>query len=141
MSDAPGSGNVELVERFYAARARNDRAAIRSILHPDIAWHDPYPPPHGGDLKGIESVLREIFDRAGELTGGSTRLTLRETIATNEYVAAVVTWESTLRGETMSGTELAVYHVTDAQITGAWFYPDNKSATDHFFASEAAPAR
>jgi ketosteroid isomerase-like protein len=136
MSKEAPARNVELIQRFYAARARNDRVAIRSILHPDIAWHDPYPPPHGGDLEGVESVLRDIFDRAGELTCGTTRLTLGETVATNEYVAAVVRWESTLRGETMTGTELAVYHVADEQIDKAWFYPDNKAATDRFFESE-----
>jgi hypothetical protein len=60
------------------ARANNYRATVRKILHSDIAWHDPYPPPHGGDLKGAESALRNIFDKAGELTGSSTRLSLRE---------------------------------------------------------------
>jgi len=125
--------NLALIRAFYAARATHDRSAIRRILHPDIAWHDPYPPPHGGDLKGIESVLADIFDRAGALTGGSTRLELRDAVATREYVAAVVDWRSTLAGRTMTGTELAVYRVVTGRVVEAWFYPDEQAAAARFF--------
>lgn len=127
--------NLSLIRDFYSARARNDRAAIRRILHPDVAWHDPYPPPHGGDLQGIDAVLRDIFDRAGELTHGTTRLELRDVVTTREYVAAVVDWQSTLKGVTMTGTELAVYHVVADRVVEVWFYPDERDAAARFFSA------
>jgi ketosteroid isomerase-like protein len=46
--------NAELIKAFYEARARGDRAAVLSMLDEAVAWHDPYPPPHGGDLLGAE---------------------------------------------------------------------------------------
>jgi hypothetical protein len=48
----------------------------------------------------------------------------------------VVDWKSKLRGETMTGIELALYHLAGGQVIEVWFYPDEKSATDCFFASE-----
>jgi hypothetical protein len=88
---------MRLIEMLYEARARGDRATVQAILSPDIMWHDPYPPPHGGDLRGAEAVFRDIFDRAGELTGGSTRLWLEGVLATDRHVVALVDWSSTFR--------------------------------------------
>ena len=71
-----------VIRAFYEARARGDRACVRELMAEDIAWHDPYPPPHGGDLHGRDAVLRDVFDAAGELTGGTTQLGIEEIIAT-----------------------------------------------------------
>ncbi len=125
--------HVELIRRFYTARAENDRDTLREILATDVAWHDPYPPPHGGDLVGIEAVFREIIDKAGELTGGSTRLWLHDVLANDQHAVALVNWSATYRGKTMEGREVAVYHVHNGQITEAWFYPEDKAASDAFF--------
>ncbi len=127
--------NARLVRDFYEARERNDRAAIRCILAADVAWHDPYPPPHGGDLKGLETVLREVFDRAGQLTGGSTRLWLEDVLANDARAVALVGWSSTYRGRTMQGRELALYTVRDGRIVEAWFFPFDKEASDAFFSA------
>lgn len=125
---------VELIRRFYDARAGGDRHTLRAILHPDVAWHDPYPPPHGGDLRGAEAVFASIFDKAGELTGGSTRLWLESVQATRRHAAAVVGWSSTYRERTMQSQELAVFAVRDGQIVEAWFYPEDPEAALAFFA-------
>ena len=120
--------NAQLVREFYAARERGDRDRLRRILADDIAWHDPYPPPHGGDLKGRDAVFRDIFDAASQLTGGTTRLWLESVIATDRHVAALVGWSSTFRGKTMSGRELAVFQCDAGTITEAWFYPEDPAA-------------
>ncbi len=122
-----------LVRRFYAARARGDRDTVAQMLAEDVAWHDPYPPPHGGDLKGRNAVLRDVFDAAGELTGGSTRLWLEQVVATGRHVASLVGWSSAYRGQTMEGRELAVFHVEGGRIVEAWFYPEDPEAVLAFF--------
>ena len=53
---------AKLVRRLYEARARCDLTAVRAILDSDVARHDPYPPPHGGDLRGADALLRDIGD-------------------------------------------------------------------------------
>jgi ketosteroid isomerase-like protein len=125
--------NCDLVRRLYAARARDDREAVRAILADDVRWHDPYPPPHGGDIVGAESVIAGVIERAGELTEGSTRLALRDVIASETHALALVDWSATLRGERMSGTEGAVYRIVDGRVVEAWFFPEDPAASDAFF--------
>jgi ketosteroid isomerase-like protein len=100
--------NAALVLQFYEARARDDRAAIREILGEDVAWHDPYPPPHGGDLRGIAAVFRDILDRAGTLTGASMQLAPVDVLA-KDARAAIVEWSATYKGRTLHGRELALW--------------------------------
>ena len=122
-----------VVRRFYVARAEGDRGAVRELLADDVSWHDPYPPPHGGDLRGRDAVLRDVFDAAGELTGGTTRLWIEQVLATGRHVASLVGWSSTFRGRSMSGRELAVFHVEGGRIVEAWFYPEDPEAVLAFF--------
>ena len=93
----------------------------------------PYPPPHGGDLRGRDAVLRDVFDAAGELTGGTTRLWLEHVLATGRHVAALVGWSSTFRGRSINGRELAVFHVEGGRIVEAWFHPEDPEAELAFF--------
>ena len=111
--------NAQLVRAFYDARARGDRAAIRRILAPDIEWHDPYPPLHGGDLQGLETVLRDVFDGAAQLTGGSTRLWLEDVLANDRRA-------------------VALYTIRDDQIVEARFFPFDRAASDAFFDAGAS---
>lgn len=126
--------NVALIRQFYEARAAGDRATVRALLHPDLLWHDPYPPPHGGDLAGAEAVFRDVFDAAGELTGGTTVLKPHAILADDQHAVALVEWSSTYRGRTMASREVAVYHLSDGRITEAWFYPEDPAAATAFFA-------
>jgi ketosteroid isomerase-like protein len=124
---------ADLVRAFYDARARGDRAAVRQLLADDVRWHDPYPPPHGGDLVGADSVIAEIVDAAGILTRGSTRLVPDQMIADGSLVVALVRWSATMRDRTMEGLEAAVYKVLDGRIVEAWFHPGDQAASDAFF--------
>jgi ketosteroid isomerase-like protein len=54
-------------------------------------------------------------------------------LANDRHAVALVYWSSTLGGRTMQGREVAVYHVHEGKITEAWFYPEDKSASDAFF--------
>jgi ketosteroid isomerase-like protein len=130
--------SAQLVRNFYEARGRGDRAAIRRILAADITWHDPYPPPHGGDLKGLETVLRDVFDGAATLTGGSTRLWLEDVLANDRRQVALGGWSSTYRDRTMEGRELALFTIRDGQIVEARFFPFDQAASDAFFDTGAS---
>lgn len=128
--------NVHLVRRLYQARVADDRDTIRSILAQDIAWHDPYPPPHGGDLVGLDAVFRDVFDKAGELTQGSTRLWPHAIVADDDLAVALVYWTSTFRGRTMNGKEVAIYRIEAGKIVEAWFHPADRAASDAFFTAQ-----
>jgi ketosteroid isomerase-like protein len=125
---------VTLIRQLYDARARNDRETIREILAEDVSWHDPYPPPHGGDLVGVDAVFRDIFDKAGELTDGTTRLRLHDVIADDELAIGLVYWSSTYRGRAMEGKEVAIYRIRGGKVVEAWFHAPDGAASDAFFA-------
>jgi ketosteroid isomerase-like protein len=125
--------NCDLIRRLYRARARDSRDEVRSILAEDVHWHDPYPPPHGGDLVGADAVVASVIERAGELTAGSTRLELRSVIASDTHALALVDWSTTLDGRGMSGTEGAVYRIAGRRVVEAWFFPEDPAASDAFF--------
>ncbi|MDH4066214.1 MAG: nuclear transport factor 2 family protein [Acidobacteriota bacterium] len=122
-----------LICDFYDARARGDRAAVRSMLADDVRWHDPYPPPHGGDLIGADTVLAQIVDAAGALTDGTTRLEPHAVAADGVLAVVLVRWSATMRGRTLRGQEAAVYRVVDGRIAEAWFHPADPEASDAFF--------
>jgi len=124
-----------LIHAFYDARARGDRLAVRAQLADDVRWHDPYPPPHGGDLVGADQVLADILDAAAVITGGSTRLTLQRVIADGVLAVALVRWTATVGDRSMSGQEAAVYKIIDGRIAEAWFHPADPAASDAFFSA------
>jgi ketosteroid isomerase-like protein/quercetin dioxygenase-like cupin family protein len=129
MSD-PG----RLIRDYYDGRARGDRAAVEAALADDVAWHDPYPPPHGGDLVGRTAVLRDVFDAAGELTAGTGRFWLVDLVAIGMLAVALVGWTAEYRRRRIETRELAVYRVADDRIAEAWFYPEDPEESWRFFA-------
>jgi ketosteroid isomerase-like protein len=132
---SPAHPNEDLVRRFYDARARDDRDEIRRLVSAGVAWHDPYPPPHGGDLTGLDAVLEQIFDAAREITGGSTRLRIHDVVANDHHAVALVEWSSSIPGKgSIEGREVALYHVENGVITEAWFYPEEPQRYSEFFA-------
>jgi quercetin dioxygenase-like cupin family protein/ketosteroid isomerase-like protein len=132
MSD-PG----RLIRDYYDARARADRAAVEAVLADDVAWHDPYPPPHGGDLEGRAAVLRDIFDAAAELTAGTGRFWLVDQVVIGMLAVALVGWAAEYRGRRIEARELAIYRVVDDRIAEAWFYPEEPEESWRFFANDA----
>lgn len=133
------SESSQLIRDFYGARALSDRATIAAILADDVAWHDPYPPPHGGDLHGRAPVLQEVFDAAGELTGGSAHLWLVDQLALGDLVVALVGWSSAYRGRQIESRELAAYRIATGRIAEAWFYPEEPIQAWSFFAGADDP--
>jgi ketosteroid isomerase-like protein len=124
-----------VIRAFYAAREQDDRAALERLLAEDVRWHDPYPPPHGGDLVGRDAVLGDIVDAAAKLTGNTTRLTLQAAIADGVLVTALVRWSAAMNGRSMQGQEAAVYKVAGGRIVEAWFHPADQAASDAFFSA------
>jgi hypothetical protein len=126
--------NEELIRRFYDARAANDRPGVRACMADDIAWHDPYPEPHGGDLRGPDAVFAQIFDAAGEITGHSLRISLHDVLGTDDHAAALVDWSASIPGKgRIDGREVAVFHVADGKITEVWFFPQDQYTYEEFF--------
>jgi hypothetical protein len=126
-----------LIRDFYRARASGDRTAVPGLIVDDVAWHDPYPPPHGGDLLGRAAVLRDVFDAAGELTGSSSRLWLIDQVSLGRLGCGAGRVVVRLPRERDGSRELAVYRVERRSIAEAWFYPEEPVRSWRFFTDTA----
>lgn len=122
--------NEALIRRWYQARARGDLEEVRALLDGDLRWHDPYPEPHGGDLQGADRVIEQVFGAAEE-TGATFRL--HDVLANEEHAVALVEWSATMRGETLNGREVAVFHIRDGRIAEVWFHPEDAQRYAEFF--------
>jgi ketosteroid isomerase-like protein len=128
--------NEDLVRTFYEARAKGDRDGVRRLLAPDIRWHDPYPPPFGGDFAGIDEVVRFLF---GPLAYGleDSGLDVHDVVSNDRHAVALVSWWAVLNGRRMDGREIGVYHIRAGKITEVWFMTEDKPASDAFFGATA----
>jgi ketosteroid isomerase-like protein len=124
--------NEDLVRKLYEARRRGDQDVVRSLLASDVRWHDPYPPPFGGDFFGADEVVAWMFGPL-EHEMDDSGLELHDVVANDRHAVALVNWWTVLEGRRMDGREVGVYHVQDAKVTEVWFTTEDKQASDSFF--------
>lgn len=124
--------NEQLVRHLYDARRRRDVDTVRSLLASDVRWHDPYPPPFGGDFSGADAVLAWMFGPL-ENEMEDSGLELHDVVANDRHAVALVNWWAVLDGRRMDGREIGVYHVEDGKVAEVWFTTDDKQASDAFF--------
>ena len=125
--------SVELIRELYEARARNDIAAIRSILDENVVWYEPeLEAEHTGDLRGSEAVLAMIGE-ARRITGGTFSLVPRQIVANGEHAVALIDWSATRGGERLEGKEVAVYRVRNGRVVEASFHQDNPDKDREFW--------
>ena len=115
--------NESLIRRLYQARANGDLDTVRAILDEAIVWHEPaLYGGFAGDHSGTDAVVREVFERYDDYEGSA--LELHDVLANDAHVVALVSWWVRRAGARVDGREIAVYHVHDARVTEAWFFPD-----------------
>jgi uncharacterized protein len=124
--------NEDLIRRLYDARRRGDADTVRSLLAPDVLWHDPYPPPFGGDFSGSDAVVAWMFGPL-ENEMEDSGLELHDVVANDRHAVALVNWWSVLDGRRMDGREIGVYHIRDGNVTEVWFTTEDREASDRFF--------
>lgn len=110
-----------VVETFWAAQSRGDRAAAEAVLHPDLRWivsgtgH-----PLAREFRGREAFFAELIGalRLG-FEPGSQQLTLVETVADVERARVVSVVHQTARGrggEPFEVDMITVMTVRDGRI-------------------------
>ena len=124
--------NEQLVRHLYDARRRGDLDTVRSLLASDVRWHDPYPPPFGGDFSGADAVVAWMFGPlASEMEDAG--LELHDVVANDRHAVALVEWWAVLDDRRMDGREIGVYHIEDGKVAEVWFTTGDKQASDAFF--------
>jgi ketosteroid isomerase-like protein len=125
--------NVGLIRELYEARARNDTAAIRSILDENVVWHEPeLETEHTGDLRGPDDVLAMI-EEARRITDGTFSLVPQQIVANGEHAVALIDWSATQGDKRLEGREVAVYRVRNGRVVEASFHQDNPDTDRQFW--------
>jgi ketosteroid isomerase-like protein len=97
-----------------------------------VQWHDPYPPPFGGDFDGVDAVVRGLFVAIeNELEGSG--LNLHDVVANDRHAVALINWWASRDGRRMDSREVGVYHIEDGKVTEVWFITEDPQRATEFF--------
>jgi ketosteroid isomerase-like protein len=117
-----GHPNEELVSRGYDAFAKGDIDALRSLLDPDVVWHQPGRSVLAGDHRGADAVLG-FFATTMQLTAGSFRAEPHDVIAGDQHVVGLHLARGERQGRTFADRQVLVVHVRDGKIAEVWDIP------------------
>ncbi len=113
-----GEENIEFVKGLYAAFARGDVPAVLDGFADDIEWHEAGGLPYGGEYRGGEAVMENVFGPIGTDLEGFA-VTPEEFVGSGDTVAAVVRYTGTgkVSGKTLDVPAVHVLDVRDGKVT------------------------
>jgi ketosteroid isomerase-like protein len=115
---------------FYAG---GSDAALRPLLHHDIAWHVPGTSPIAGDYRGFDEVVR-YFTLRRTLAAGTMRMQRRELLIGDDgHIAAITDGSATIGGVAHTWSTIGLYRVADDQLLECWLLPLDPLAFDRIW--------
>ncbi len=125
--------NEELIRAGYQAFGAGDMDALAGLLDPTVVWHVPGRNPFAGDYEGHEAVFG-YFGRIAQETAGSMSIDLHDAIANDVHGVGLIHVAAERGGRTIDERAVNVFHISDGKVTEAWYYPEDISAYDAFWA-------
>ena len=113
--------NEQAIRDLYAARARRDWAAVRSLLADEVGYHEPGEEDHSGDHRGGDEVVA-LLEKLVAVSEGTFQLEPEAFLNLREHSAVLVRWWAEREGRRSDGCEIAVYRLSDGKIAEVWFY-------------------
>src|SRR5690349_17511239 len=126
--------NAELIEKGYRAFAAGDIPTVLEIFDPGITWHVPGRSPISGEFKGHDGVL-DFFGRCQELSDGTLRIDVDETLADGERVVVLCTVSAQRRGRFWSSPEVQVWRVIDGRAVEFREFQGDQESEDAFWSA------
>jgi ketosteroid isomerase-like protein len=111
--------DASVVRRLYEAREAHDLETTARLIAPDVVWHEPYE--YLGTLRGRDAVMSAIRQSMTE-THDTFTLQLRDLLASDEHVVALVDFSAERHGGRLTGREIGMFKVHGGRITEVWFY-------------------
>ena len=126
--------NVERARRAYDAFGRGDMATVSELMAEDTVWHILGQGPLAGDYKGKEAVFG-FFGKLMELTGGSFKLEIHDSLANDEHGVALVTERAERNGKKWVSRAVHITHPdSEGRTKEFWAFQEDQAAADAFFA-------
>jgi len=123
--------NELMVRESVAAFGRGDMDALH--FAEDIRWHVPGKGPFAGDYEGLAQVLKSIFGRLAEVSGGTFSVELHDVLANDEQAVVLYTARAERAGKRWEDNAVNVQHIRDGKVTEVWTYPFDLYAFDEFW--------
>jgi len=126
--------NEELLHEAFAAFQRGDLAALQSkYFAADIRYHVAGRSSISGDYQGIDEVFA-FFGRLFELSAGTLRLELNDTVANDRLAVARFAVHAEREGRLFAGNEVLISNLSpDGKVTEVWTQPVDQYASDEFW--------
>ena len=125
--------NLENLRRAYAAFGAGDMAALRELLADDTVWHILGHNQLSGDYKGKDAVFG-FFGKLMELSGGTFRLEVHDTLADGEHSIGLVTERAEKDGKKWESRAVHVIHTdSDGRNKEFWAFQEDQAATDAYW--------
>lgn len=125
--------NESVLRDWFAAQAKGDEAALRSLMSDGIVWHVPGKSPLSADYRGPDEVL-SFLARPRELSNGTVRPQLLSLTATDDYAIALVRVFAERPGKKLDGSLQAwTFRMEDGRIAEFWFLVEDRYDVDAFW--------
>jgi uncharacterized protein len=124
--------NAALLKRAAEAFARGDAATLRELIAEDVVWHVPGRSPVAGTYRG-HGELFGYFGKILELSAGTFRAEVHDTLATDEHVVNLERVTATRGIKQLDVDLILVVHPRDGKIAEVWDRFSDQYAWDEFW--------
>ncbi len=124
--------NATLLRNGYEAFNKGDMGTLREMFSEDSSWHVPGNNLLSGEHRGRDAVFA-LFARIAELSGGTYRAELHDTLANDEHAVGLARATGSRQGKQLDSRDVAIYPVSTGKITEAWTFAEDPRVTDEFW--------
>ncbi|MEV0686715.1 nuclear transport factor 2 family protein [Nocardia sp. NPDC050378] len=124
---------VDVFNRYGAALAGGDMAALSQVFAEDIVWHQPGGNVLSGSHEGRDAVFA-LLGRFAEISGETFSLTVGDVVSAGELVAATTHFTATRPGGAkLDQSGVDIFRIIGDQIVEVWLISEDQSAEDEFW--------
>jgi hypothetical protein len=125
--------DVTLVKRGYNAFNNQDVATLRELLAEDAVQTMVGDNLVSGEYKGLDNVLA-MYNRLGELTGGTYRCEVEQTFTNGKGTVVVVHHQTAQReGKRLDNRQALVFQVVNGKVVSLTDASDDIAIDDDFY--------
>jgi ketosteroid isomerase-like protein len=128
--------NLRALEAFYerqrAFYAGEEADPLEELLADDVVWHVPGSNAIAGDYEGVEAVAA-YFRKRRDQARGTFRITIRHTLADDDYVVQLADGEAELEGQARTWRTIGLYRFDGGRISECWLLPFDQHAFDEIW--------
>ena len=106
---------------------------VSRVFAPSVTWHEPGRNVLSGDYEGCTEVVLHLVARLAELTGGTFRLDLCNSMARGTTGVGLMTATASRHGRVLMSRDVLVATVRRGRIEEAWSYHHDQHAWDQFW--------